>query len=83
MDGRRDQNCLRHSYGSNLLTLGVDLATVSHLMGHSSPAITARVYAHMLTGQNQVAAALLDEALGSNSAATRGPARGGSSPLRS
>jgi len=75
--------CLRHSYGSNLLALGVDLATVSHLMGHSNPAITARVYAHMLTGQNQVAAALLDEALGSNSAATRGPASGGSGPLRS
>lgn len=35
------------------------------------------------TGQNQVAAARLDEALGSNSAAARGSARGGFGPLRS
>lgn len=73
-------HCLRHSYGSNLLALGVDLATVSRLMGHSNPAITVRVYAHMLTGQNQVAAARLDEP----SAATRrqlgGPREAGPAP---
>ncbi len=37
---------LRHSFGSNLVQGGVDLHTVSVLMGHSSVAMTQR-YAHL------------------------------------
>ena len=32
---------LRHLHGALLLASGVDLATVSHLLGHSSVALTA------------------------------------------
>ncbi len=39
---------LRHSFGSNLLYQGVDIITVSELMGHSSVAITLDVYAHVI-----------------------------------
>ena len=39
---------LRHSYGSQLLAAGEDLATISKLLGHASIAVTASVYMHAL-----------------------------------
>jgi integrase len=39
---------LRHTYASSLLTAGRPLTEVSHLLGHSSVAVTARIYAHLL-----------------------------------
>jgi integrase len=39
-------HALRHTFGSQLLAAGEDLATVSKLMGHASVAITASVYTH-------------------------------------
>ena len=38
---------LRHTYCSRLLTGGIDLTTVQHLMGHSDPRMTLGVYAHV------------------------------------
>lgn len=37
---------LRHTMVSESLLSGVDIVTVSEMAGHSSPAITARIYAH-------------------------------------
>jgi integrase len=37
---------LRHSAGSVMLARGVELVDVSAVLGHSSPLITARIYAH-------------------------------------
>ena len=39
---------LRKAFGSVLLTRGVDIMTVSHWMGHSSPAVTMKIYAEVL-----------------------------------
>jgi integrase len=39
---------LRHTFGSQLLAAGEDLATVSKLMGHASVSITANVYLHAI-----------------------------------
>ena len=39
---------LRKAFGSVLLTNGVDIMTVSHWMGHSSPAVTMKIYAKVL-----------------------------------
>ena len=39
---------LRKAFGSVLLTNGVDIMTVSHWMGHSTPAVTMRTYAKVL-----------------------------------
>lgn len=41
-------HCSRHSYGTLLLNKGVDLNVISHLMGHSSPQTTMKVYSKYL-----------------------------------
>ena len=46
---------MRHLFASRLLAAGVDLPTVSGLLGHSDVAVTARVYAHQLPGREDVA----------------------------
>jgi integrase len=39
--------CCRHLFASALIRYGESVKTVQHLMGHSSPAITLNVYAHL------------------------------------
>jgi len=38
---------LRHTYCTDLAVSGVDLKTASYLMGHSSIAVTAKIYTHV------------------------------------
>ena len=38
---------LRHTYASTLAQLGVDLLTISKLIGHADTRITSRHYAHL------------------------------------
>jgi integrase len=47
---------LRHSHTSHLLADGVDIATVSERLGHSSVRVTAEIYSHALRGQDDEAA---------------------------
>jgi integrase len=42
---------LRHTYTSILISLGVPAPVVARLLGHSSPAVTLRVYAGFWNGQ--------------------------------
>ena len=44
---------LRHGVATVLLAAKVDLKVVSELLGHSSVAITADIYAHMLPEMQQ------------------------------
>ena len=44
---------LRHSYASGLLARGCALTQVAHLMGHSSPMITLRVYSHWMPSEDR------------------------------
>ncbi len=41
-------HALRHSAASVLIASGVDVVTVSHQLGHSSPATTAAIYSHLI-----------------------------------
>jgi integrase len=52
---------LRHTHGSYLLANGVDLATVSQRLGHSSVRVTADVYMHALPGRDGEAARIWDK----------------------
>ena len=50
---------LRHSFATRLLELGVDIKTVSALLGHGSARTTLDFYAHSLIEQQRCAVALL------------------------
>jgi integrase len=51
---------IRHSHASLLLADGVDLATVSERMGHSSIRTTADIYSHAIRGKDRAAAQTWD-----------------------
>ena len=55
------QHCARHTFATLLLTLGVDLYTVSKLLGHASPHHTQR-YARIVDRQQEAAVRLADRA---------------------
>ena len=50
---------LRHSFATRLLELGVDVKTVSALLGHRSVRTTLEFYAHSLLEQQRLAVGLL------------------------
>ena len=52
---------LRHTAATHMLANGVDLLTVSRRLGHSRASTTLDTYAHMVTGTQEKAAAVMDE----------------------
>lgn len=58
-----DTHALRHFFASSLISGGASVKTVSTLLGHSSPVITLRVYAHLFPGDEDRARVLVDSAL--------------------
>lgn len=49
---------LRHTAGSIMLSNGAQMTAVSNILGHSSPAVTAKIYAHSFEeGRRQAVAA--------------------------
>lgn len=55
---------LRHACASLLLLQGVDINVVKEILGHSTIVITANLYAHVLMGLKEQAAARMDALLG-------------------
>jgi integrase len=53
-------HCLRHTAASQWLRHGADVFSVSRRLGHASAAFTMDVYGHLLSGQQERAAAALD-----------------------
>jgi len=51
---------LRHAFATDLLRKGVSLKTVSELLGHSDPGITAKVYQHVSASEQKAAINLLE-----------------------
>lgn len=43
-----NMHTLRHTHASQLLAVGVNPLAVSQRLGHSSPAVTLNIYAHLL-----------------------------------
>jgi integrase len=54
---------LRHTHASQLIDRGVDIVTISKRLGHASPDITLRVYAHLFRNDDSKAAQAINEAL--------------------
>ena len=51
---------LRHTAASIMLKNGMSLVEVSKYLGHSSPVITAQIYAHVMPGGLEKAMAIFD-----------------------
>lgn len=52
---------LRHTHASELLRRGVPLKTVSQRLGHSNATVTLNTYAHVMSGDDERAADLVEE----------------------
>jgi integrase len=57
-------HALRHTHASSLIHAHVDIVTVSRRLGHASPEITLRVYAHLLHDTDDRTAQAVEEMLG-------------------
>lgn len=55
---------LRHAFASFQLSIGTPINVVSEMLGHSTPAVTLGIYAHLLPGDQEDAMARLDAVLG-------------------
>jgi len=53
----------RHSSASLLIASGVSVSTVAARLGHATPAITTRIYAHAVRGADQQAAQTMQQIL--------------------
>lgn len=58
-------HALRHTHASMLIAAKVDLATIASRLGHASPAITLKVYAHLFERDDTAAADAIDAVFGS------------------
>lgn len=57
-------HALRHTHASTLLARGRNIKEVSERLGHSSPEVTLRVYAHLMPGMGKETARVLDVMFG-------------------
>lgn len=55
----------RHTHASLLIFQGIDIKTVSRRLGHENIRITLQTYGHLLPGQDERAAAAMDEIMAS------------------
>ena len=56
-------HALRHTHASMLIAGGLDVVTVSKRLGHASPNVTLRVYAHLFRQRDDKAAEAINTAL--------------------
>ena len=54
---------LRHTHASQLIDAGVDIVTISKRLGHASPNITLKVYAHLFRKDDSKASEAINAAL--------------------
>jgi integrase len=56
-------HALRHTHASQRIDAGVDIGTISRRLGHASPNITLKVYAHLFRKDDSKASDAINEAL--------------------
>jgi integrase len=57
----RKFHAIRHTFATRSLELGVDIKTLSEILGHSNSSITLNIYAHSLLEQKRLAISKLNE----------------------
>lgn len=58
-------HALRHTHASHLIDAGVDVMKISRRLGHASPAITLKVYAHLFRKRDDKSSAAINAAVAS------------------
>ncbi|MFE2609232.1 tyrosine-type recombinase/integrase [Streptomyces mirabilis] len=66
-------HALRHFYASALLDAGENIKAVSEYMGHADPALTLRVYAHLMPDSRERARRVIDSVFQRASQEDHGP----------
>ncbi|MFB6855102.1 tyrosine-type recombinase/integrase [Streptomyces sp. NPDC056341] len=66
-------HALRHFYASALLDSGENIKAVSEYMGHADPALTLRVYAHLMPDSRERARRAIDQVFGAALPGDHGP----------
>jgi integrase len=56
-------HALRHTHASALIAAGIDVVKVSKRLGHASPTVTLRIYAHLFNQDDEAAAVAIDAVL--------------------
>jgi len=56
-------HALRHTHASQLIDAGVDVVTITRRLGHASPTVTLRVYAHLFRKDDSKASDAINAAL--------------------
>ncbi|MCI2106983.1 MAG: site-specific integrase [Intestinimonas sp.] len=57
----RKFHAIRHTFATRALELGIDIKTLSEILGHSNVSITLNIYAHSLMDQKRIAIEKLNE----------------------
>jgi integrase len=60
----RKFHALRHTHASTLLARGRSIPAVIERLGHGSPELTLRVYAHLMPGDGKETARVLEQMFG-------------------
>jgi integrase len=58
-------HALRHTHASHLIDAGIDVVKISRRLGHSSPAITLKVYAHLFRRRDDKSSKAINDAVAS------------------
>jgi integrase len=56
-------HALRHTHASQLIDAGVDVVTISKRLGHASPTVTLKMYAHLFRKNDGKASDAINAAL--------------------
>jgi integrase len=67
VERQNEYHALRHYFASTLLYDGVDIRALAVYLGHSDPAFTLRVYAHLVPAADDRMRAVIDRAAHSES----------------
>jgi integrase len=57
-------HAFRHTHASALIAAGVDVVAISRRLGHSSPVVTLRIYAHLFKKDDRAAVEAIEAAMG-------------------
>jgi integrase len=58
-------HALRHTHASHLIDAGIDVVKISRRLGHASPMVTLKIYAHLFRTRDDKSSAAINEAVAS------------------